>query len=101
VALVAATVLAVAWPVLNPTGVLGGQFQKNPVGGFIAAAILLLLGVRELRRLLWCMPILLVGLGALAVVVIIVAGVAVRLNIRRLEAVAEAALPGPLEGFTK
>src|SRR5579859_6865174 len=42
-----------------------------------------------------------IGLGALAVVVIIVAGVAVRLNIRRLEAVAEAALPGPLEGFTK
>ena len=39
---VAATVLAVVWPVLNPTGVLGTQFDKNPVGGFIASAILLL-----------------------------------------------------------
>ena len=42
-----------------------------------------------------------IGLGALAVVVIVAAGVFVRMNIRRLEAVAEAALPGPLEGFTK
>jgi hypothetical protein len=34
-------------------------------------------------------------------VVIVAAGIFVRINIRRLEAVAEAALPGPLEGFTK
>jgi O-antigen ligase len=60
---VAATILAVVWPVLNPTGVLGTQFDKNPVGGFIASAILLLLAVRGLRRLAWCAPVLLVGLG--------------------------------------
>jgi membrane protein DedA with SNARE-associated domain len=42
-----------------------------------------------------------IGLGALAVVVIVVAAFFVRANIRRLEAVAEAALPGPLEGFEK
>jgi O-antigen ligase len=62
----ATTLLAVAWPVLNPTGVLGSQFQKNPVGGFIASAILLLLAVRGLRRLLWCVPLLIVGLGLTA-----------------------------------
>lgn len=59
----ATTVLAIAWPVLNPTGVLGSQFQKNPVGGFIASAILLLLAVRGLRGLRWCMPLLVVGLA--------------------------------------
>ena len=42
-----------------------------------------------------------IALGALAVVVIVVAAFFVRANIRRLEAVAEAALPGPLEGFEK
>ena len=42
-----------------------------------------------------------IGLGALAVVVIVAGAVFVRMNIRRLEALAEAALPGPLEGFTK
>jgi membrane protein DedA with SNARE-associated domain len=42
-----------------------------------------------------------IGLGALAVVVIVLAAFFVRANIRRLEAVAEAALPGPLEGFEK
>jgi membrane protein DedA with SNARE-associated domain len=42
-----------------------------------------------------------IALGALAVIVIVAAGVFVRMNIRRLEAIAEAALPGPLEGFTK
>jgi membrane protein DedA with SNARE-associated domain len=41
-----------------------------------------------------------IGFGALAVVLIIAAAVFVRLNIKRLEAVAEAALPGPLEGYT-
>ncbi len=41
-----------------------------------------------------------IGFGALAVVAIIGAAIFVRLNIKRLEAVAEAALPGPLEGFS-
>ncbi len=62
----ATTLLAVAWPVLNPTGVLGSQFDKNPVGQMIVGAILLLLAVRALRRLLWCMPLLLIGLGLTA-----------------------------------
>ena len=42
-----------------------------------------------------------IALGVLAVVVIVLAGVFVRTNIKRLEAVAEEALPGPLEGFEK
>ena len=41
-----------------------------------------------------------IGFGALAVVVIVLAGVFVHRNIKRLEAVAEEALPGPLEGFS-
>jgi O-antigen ligase len=76
----ATTLLAVAWPVLNPTGVLGSQFQKNPVGGFIVSAILLLLAVRGLRRLLWCMPLLLIGLGLTAsrgAILALVVGIAV------------------------
>ena len=76
----ATTLLAVAWPVLNPTGVLGSQFDKNPVGGFIASAILLLLAVRGLRRLLWCMPLLLIGLGLTAsrgAILALVVGIAV------------------------
>lgn len=40
-----------------------------------------------------------IGFAALAVVVIVLAGFFVRKNIKRLEAVAEEALPGPLEGF--
>jgi hypothetical protein len=40
-----------------------------------------------------------IGFGALAVVLIVAGAVFVRLNIKRLEAVAEAALPGPLEGY--
>jgi membrane protein DedA with SNARE-associated domain len=39
--------------------------------------------------------------AALAVVIIVAAAIFVRFNIKRLEAVAEAALPGPLEGFAK
>lgn len=62
----ATTLLAVAWPVLNSTGALGSQFDKNPVGQMIVGAILLLLAVRGLRRLLWCMPLLLIGLGLTA-----------------------------------
>jgi membrane protein DedA with SNARE-associated domain len=42
-----------------------------------------------------------IGLGALAVVVIVAGAVFVRINIKRLEAVAEAALPGPLEGYSE
>lgn len=42
-----------------------------------------------------------IALGVLAVVVIVLAGVFVRTNIKRLEAIAEEALPGPLEGFEK
>jgi membrane protein DedA with SNARE-associated domain len=42
-----------------------------------------------------------IALGVIAVVVIVLASFFVRTNIRRLEAVAEEALPGPLEGFEK
>lgn len=42
-----------------------------------------------------------IGFAALAVVVIVAAAIFVRMNIRRLEAVAEAAIPGPLEGFSR
>ena len=42
-----------------------------------------------------------IGFGALALVVIVAAAIYVRSNIKRLEAVAEAALPGPLEGFSE
>jgi hypothetical protein len=61
----AATLLAIVWPILNAHG-LAGQFQKNPTGGFIASAILLVIAVRELRRLWWCAPLLLVGAGLTA-----------------------------------
>lgn len=61
----ACTLLAVVWPILNSHG-LAGQFQKNPTGGFIASAILLLMAVRPLRRLLWCAPLLLLGVGLTA-----------------------------------
>lgn len=42
-----------------------------------------------------------IGFAALAVVVIIASAIFVRTHIKRLEAVAEEALPGPLEGFSK
>jgi membrane protein DedA with SNARE-associated domain len=42
-----------------------------------------------------------IALGVIAVVVIVLASFFVRTNIKRLEAVAEEALPGPLEGFEK
>lgn len=61
----AATLLAIVWPFLNAHG-LAGQFQKNPTGGMIVSAILLLLAVPALRRLLWCGLPLLVGLGLTA-----------------------------------
>jgi hypothetical protein len=62
---IATTVLAIAWPILNSHG-LAGQFQKNPVGQLIVGAILLLVAVRGLRRLWPCMPLLLLGLGLTA-----------------------------------
>jgi O-Antigen ligase len=62
---IATTLLAVAWPVLNSHG-LGGQFQKNPTGQVIVGAILLLVAVRGLRRLLPCLPLLLIGLALTA-----------------------------------
>jgi hypothetical protein len=58
----ATTVLAVLWPVLNSHG-LAGQLDKNSTGQFIACAILLLLVVRGLRRLLPCLPLLVLGLA--------------------------------------
>ena len=41
-----------------------------------------------------------IGFAALAVVVIVASAIFIRRNIKRLEAVAEEALPGPLEGFS-
>ena len=52
---VSATVLAVAWPL----DLLGGQ--KNPVGGLIGNAIMLLVGVPALRRLYPCLIVLAPG----------------------------------------
>jgi hypothetical protein len=62
---VATTLLAVAWPILNSHG-LAGQFQKNPVGQMIVGAILLVIAVHGLRRLLPCLPLLLIGLALTA-----------------------------------
>jgi hypothetical protein len=53
---IASTVLAALWPI-NHLGL-----QHNPVGGFIGNAILLLVGVRELRRLAPCLLLLVPGL---------------------------------------
>lgn len=53
---VAATVLAAIWPL----HIL--DWQKNPVGQMIANAILLLVGVRALRRLFPCFLLLIPGL---------------------------------------
>jgi hypothetical protein len=61
----AATLLAVVWPVLNSHG-LAGQFDKNTTGQLVACAILLLVAVRGLRRLLICMPLLVLGLALTA-----------------------------------
>jgi hypothetical protein len=75
----ATTVLAVSWPVLDAHG-LEGQFQKNPTGQLIVGAILLLVAVRGLRRLLPCMPLLVLGLALTAsrgALVALVVGVAV------------------------
>lgn len=53
---VATTLLAVVWPIDH----LG--LQKNPVGQLIANAILLLVGVRGLRRFFPCLALLVPGL---------------------------------------
>jgi hypothetical protein len=76
---IAATLLAVVWPILNAHG-LDGQFDKNTTGQLIACAILLLLAVHSLRRLLLCLPIPVVGLALTASrgsVLAVVVGVAV------------------------
>jgi hypothetical protein len=62
---IATTALAIVWPFLNSHG-LTEQFQKNPTGQMIVGAILLLVSVRALRRLLPCLPILVVGLALTA-----------------------------------
>jgi hypothetical protein len=75
----AATLLAVVWPILNAHG-LEGQFDKNTAGQLIACGILLLVGIRGLRRLLPCLPVLVVGLALTASrgsVLAVVVGVAV------------------------
>jgi O-antigen ligase len=57
---VASTLLAAAWFPLQNSVALG---QKNPVGQFIANALVLLLAVKSLRRRLGlCIPILAAGL---------------------------------------
>jgi lysylphosphatidylglycerol synthetase-like protein (DUF2156 family) len=53
---IAATVLAAAWPLDHNLG------QKNPVGQFIGNAILLFVALPSLRRLLPCLLILIPGL---------------------------------------
>ncbi|HJQ51005.1 MAG TPA: O-antigen ligase family protein [Gaiellaceae bacterium] len=73
----ATTILAAAWPVAHSLG------QKNPVGQMIANAILVLVGVRALRRYLPCALILVPGLfltasrGAILAVAIGLAVIAV------------------------
>jgi hypothetical protein len=53
---IASAVLAAVWP-FDSLGM-----QKNPAGQLIANAIVLLVAVRSLRRLLVCMPVLVIGL---------------------------------------
>jgi hypothetical protein len=56
------TVLAVIWPALNSAGI-AGQLGKNALGQLLACAILLLVAVPGLRRMLPCLPVLIVGLA--------------------------------------
>ena len=53
---IAATALAALWPFMHSLG------QKNPVGQMIANAVLLLVGVRPLRRYARCAVVLVPGL---------------------------------------
>jgi len=74
-----ATLLAVAWPVLDAHGATG-QLPKNTTGQLLASAILLLIGVRALRQLLPCLPVLVIGLALTASrgsVLAVVVGIAV------------------------
>jgi hypothetical protein len=62
---VTTTVLGILWPVLSAHG-LTGEIGKNSAGQLIAMAILMVMGVRGLRNLLPCVPLLLIGLGLTA-----------------------------------
>lgn len=95
---VATTVLAVVWPVYHLT------LNKNPAGQMIANAILLLVGVRALRRLWPCLLLLAPGLiltvsrGAIAgavigvMVILVLEGSRVRPLLMRLLPVSLVAL---------
>ena len=77
--LFAATALAAAWPLANSLG------QKNPVGQMIANAVLLLFGVRELRRYVPLAFVLVPGLlltGSRGAVVATVLGIFVILALQ-------------------
>jgi hypothetical protein len=100
---VASTVLAVVWPL--HLFHIQTELQKNPTGQLLANALLLLIGVRSLRRLLPCVPVLLVGLfltasrGAIlallvgiAVIVLIHTGPNLRLAFARILPIGIAAL---------
>jgi hypothetical protein len=93
----AATLVAVAWPL----GLfhLQGQLQKNPTGQLLANAILLLIGIRSLRRFLPCVPVLVVGLfltasrGAILALLVGVAVIAIVHSGRNLRRMAVRTLP--------
>lgn len=99
----ASTVLAVAWPM--HLFHIQTQLQKNPTGQLLANAMLLLIGIRSLRRWLPCLPVLLVGLfltasrGAIlallvgiAVIVLIQTGPKLRLAVARILPIGLAAI---------
>lgn len=99
----ASTVLAVVWP-MNLFHIQT-QLQKNPTGQLLANAMLLLIGIRSLRRWLPCLPVLLVGLfltasrGAIlallvgvAVIVLVQTGPNLRLAVARIVPIGLAAL---------
>ncbi|MBA3841353.1 MAG: O-antigen ligase family protein [Actinobacteria bacterium] len=87
--LIAATALAIAWPFDHGLG------QKNPVGQFIANAILLFLALPALRRFLPCLLFLIPGLlltqsrgailatGVGAVVILAIRGFGLRFIVSR------------------
>ncbi len=95
--ILAATVLAVAWPL--DLFQIHGQLQKNPTGQMLANAMLLLIGVRALRPLLLCMPMLVVGLfltasrGAILALLVGVAVIAIVQSGRDLRLAAARTLP--------
>jgi hypothetical protein len=95
--IVAATGLAVAWP-LNLIH-LNAQLQKNPTGQLLANAILLLVGIPALRRFLPCLPFLVVGLfltasrGAILALLVGIAVIAVIHSGRNLRVMVVRTLP--------